>query len=148
MKVYLAVPYSHEDPKVRELRFNVVNQVAARLIQLGVHVYSPISHTHPIALSGDLPKTWDFWEEYDRLFLEWADELYVVPLAGWEESKGVQAEMKIAKELGKPVTLLRLYMDEEGKVDTVTSYPEYVPTRRSDFQKIEEALLSEQATGV
>jgi len=103
MRVYLATPYSHPDPAVREARFQAVNTVAAKLMQDGHHVYSPISHTHPIALAGDLPKGWDFWEAYDRTFIEWAEEVHVYLADGWQESKGVQAEMKIAIELGRPV---------------------------------------------
>lgn len=47
MRVYLATPYSHPDPKVREARFQAVNAVAAQLMRDGHHVYSPISHAHP-----------------------------------------------------------------------------------------------------
>ena len=103
MRVYLATPYSHPDPEVREARFRAVNAVAAQLMREGHHVYSPISHTHPIALAGDLPKGWDFWEAYDRAFINWAEEVHVLMAEGWKESTGVQAEVGIAAELGKPV---------------------------------------------
>lgn len=106
MKVYLATPYSHDNPAVRELRFMKINEVAAGLMSKGVHVYSPISHTHPIAEAGDLPKGWDFWEQYDRHFIEWCDEVHVYCADGWEDSKGVNAEIKIACELGKPIRLI------------------------------------------
>jgi len=105
--VYLATPYSHESAFVRTHRFHVVNQAAARLTQEGVHVYSPISHTHPIAMEGDLPLGWDYWEQYDRAILNACCKMIVLRQNGWTESKGVQAEIKIAVELGIPVE----YMD-------------------------------------
>lgn len=102
--IYLAVPYSHPDPDVRQQRFEAVNRYAARLMGNGVHVFSPISHTHPIALAGDLPKGWDFWEQYDRVMLAACHEMYVLMLPGWRESAGVQAEIRIASEMGLVVT--------------------------------------------
>ena len=41
--VYLAAPYSHEDPKVMEARFHAINKQAARLMSEGYIVHSPIS---------------------------------------------------------------------------------------------------------
>ena len=104
--VYLATPYSHERPAVREHRFNVVNRVAADLMRDGVHIYSPISHTHPIAMAGDLPKGWDFWEQYDRAVLAACMKVIVLRQEGWEESKGVAAEIAIAREMGLPVEFI------------------------------------------
>jgi len=105
-KIYLATPYSHPDPAVRELRFQQVNKVAAILMSNGYLVFSPISHTHPIAIAGDLPKGWEFWKEYDKSFIEWADEIYVLMLDGWQESTGVRAEIDLTKGTYKAVTFL------------------------------------------
>jgi Domain of unknown function (DUF1937) len=101
--VYLAVPYTHPDLVVREGRFNAVNRHAALLMKQGLHVISPISHSHPIALAGGLPTDWQFWEAYDRAILETCSKLIVLKLDGWEESVGVQAEIRIAKKLGIPI---------------------------------------------
>ena len=103
MLIYLASPYSHPDPAVRVARFDVICRVAARLMLEGVHLYSPIAHTHPIAVQGDLPTGWDFWEQYDRKILKACGELWVCTMDGWRESKGVTAEIKIAEELLLPV---------------------------------------------
>lgn len=100
---YLACPYNDPDPKVREERFHAVNREAARLMQLGEFIYSPISHNHPIAEAHGLPKGWDFWEPYDTAFLESCRLLIVLKLPGWENSKGVKAEMEIAQKLGIPI---------------------------------------------
>ena len=105
-KIYLACPYSHGDPTVRRRRFEKANTVAARLMKAGHLVFSPISHTHPIAEAGDLPKGWQFWADYDRTFIAWADEIYVLRLPGHITSAGVTAEIDIAGTLGKPVVFI------------------------------------------
>ena len=106
-KIYLATPYSHEDDNTRRSRFDAINKVAASLMSAGNCVYSPISHTHPIAEAGVLPLGWDYWEKIDRCFIDWCDEVYVYCADGWKESRGVQAEISIAIELGKPVRYVR-----------------------------------------
>ena len=102
-KIYLAVPYSHSDVHIRLYRFDKVNGAAAKLMREGNLVFLPISHTHPIAMAGELPLGWEFWEAYDRTFIEWADEIHVLKLKGWNDSTGVINEIKIAKEMCKPV---------------------------------------------
>lgn len=97
---YLACPYSHPDPAVREERFHAVNRAAAALMMQGEKVFSPISHTHPIAVDGELPKGWDFWEQYDRAILSCCHKVIVLCIPGWDTSTGVQAEIAIAKEMG------------------------------------------------
>ena len=104
--VYLAVPYSHPDPAIRQQRFEAVNVVAAKLMLEGLHIFSPISHTHPIALAGDLPTGFDFWEQYDRAILETCRQVLVLMLDGWKESKGVTAEIAMAQKIGIPVDYL------------------------------------------
>ena len=97
-KIYLAIPYSSID---HELSFMIANKKTAELMNLGHVVYSPISHSHIIAKDHDLPKGWEFWEQIDRQFIAWCDELWVIKLEGWKESTGVKAEIIIALEMGK-----------------------------------------------
>lgn len=101
--IYLACPYSHPDRSMRERRFVCVNIVAAKLMGEGHHIFSPISHTHPIAEARSLPQGWEFWEGFDRAFIIHCKKMIVLKLDGWEASVGVQAEIKIAEELGIPV---------------------------------------------
>lgn len=99
--IYLACPYSHPDPRVREYRFEAANWAAAKLMSEGHHVFSPISHSHPIAQYG-LPKNWDFWRDYDELFVKLCTRVVVLKLDGWRKSVGVMAEIALADEIGKP----------------------------------------------
>ena len=106
--IYLATPYSHPDPEVRESRFRKVNRVAADLMRQGLHIFSPISHTHPIAVAGELPTDFAFWEQYDRAMLQACGKVMVLKLQGWLSSKGVIAEIQIAEELGIPVEFIEV----------------------------------------
>jgi Domain of unknown function (DUF1937) len=110
--VYLSVPYSHPDTTVRSNRFDAVNRVAAILMHRGLLIFSPISHTHPIALAGGLPLGWDFWERYDRAVLRCCTGFLVLTIDGWRESIGVAAETTIAREFGLPIG----YVDGDGNV--------------------------------
>lgn len=107
--IYLASPYTHPDPAIQEERFRAVCAYAATMMRQGLRVFSPIAHTHHIALCG-LPGGWEFWEAYDRDMIARCDEVAVLCLPGWEESTGVRAEIAIAAELGLPVR----YLDPEG----------------------------------
>lgn len=104
--VYLATPYSHDDPRVRLRRFEEVNKVAAELMCKGIHIYSPISHTHPIALAGDLPLDWEFWQKYDEALLKACCKVIVLKQEGWSLSTGVRAEIAIAQKMGIPVEFM------------------------------------------
>lgn len=98
--VYLGCPYSHPDRAVRVRRFEASNRAAAQLMGAGVYLYAPISHTHPIAEAGDLPKGWDYWGAYDRAVLSCCHKLIVLREEGWQDSKGIAGELAIAAELG------------------------------------------------
>lgn len=101
--IYLAAPYSHPDPLKRELRYQLVTDYAAALMRHGHEVFSPITHSHPIACRGGLPVEWYFWRSMNRAILAVCDRVVVLKLDGWQQSKGVHAEIKIAQEYGLPV---------------------------------------------
>ena len=111
MKIYLACPYSHPDKAVREHRFHIANKAAAKLIGRGHIVFSPISHSHPIAneMDNHLSK---IWLEQDRAFVEWADCLAIVDIDGWKESSGIAEEFKWMAAAGKPTYFLNYFLGE------------------------------------
>jgi Domain of unknown function (DUF1937) len=102
---YLASPYSHADPAVRQARFEAACRAAAELIRQGLTIYSPIAHSHAICQCG-VPLDWQFWQAHDLAFLAMCNEVMVLKLDGWAQSVGVQAEIAAAKALGKPVSFL------------------------------------------
>ncbi len=101
--IYLASPYSHDDPYIMESRFHAAAKKASELMKNGEIVFSPIVHAHPIAQYG-LPKEWEFWQKFDEFFLSLASEIYVLMLDGWQESTGVNNEIRIAMDLGLAIT--------------------------------------------
>ena len=101
--IYLACPYSHPDKTVMEDRFNRVNKVAAKLMATGNYIFSPISHTHPIACAGNLPRGWEYWNGYDTEIISNCGKVIVLMLEGWDKSTGVQAEIKLAEQFNIPV---------------------------------------------
>ena len=103
--MYLACPYSDPDPTVREARFQAACRAAAALMRAGHVVLCPVVHSHPLTAFG-LPTDWSYWEHCDREFLRRCDELVVLTLDGWRASVGVQAEIRLAAELAKPVSFL------------------------------------------
>ena len=104
---YLALPYSDPDPRVRQYRFEVANRWAAKLMdEMGWVIFSPISHSHPIAEAGGLPRAFAFWEPFDRAYLSVSCMLVVIKLDEWEQSVGVQSEIEMAREMSLPILYL------------------------------------------
>lgn len=80
---YLAHPYSGNHLE----NFKSANEIAAKLIQKGIHVYSPISHTHPIAVDGQMDlDDYTIWLPLDEKFMEFCDG--IILCEGWEYSYG------------------------------------------------------------
>jgi hypothetical protein len=103
--IYLASPYTHSDPSVREARFDAACLATVALVRAGHVVFSPIVHGHPL-VRFDLPIEWDYWERFDCEHLRRCDEMVVLMLEGWRESRGVQAEIDLAIEMDLPIRYL------------------------------------------
>ena len=101
--IYLASPYSHPDPLVREARFNAACRATADLVHAGRAVFSPIVHGHPLVRFG-LPTDWMFWQRFDAEHLRRCDEVVVLQIDGWRESDGARAEIQLAAAFGKQIS--------------------------------------------
>ena len=101
--IYLASPYAHVDPAVRQRRFEDACRAAAAILRSGRNVFSPIAHSHCIEVHSEGVGAAFDWLTYDLWFLERCDCLWVLTLDGWEESKGVAQEIKWVKQLGLAV---------------------------------------------
>lgn len=104
--VYLACPYTHVDPAIRESRFQVATAVAADLIRSGRIVYSPITMTHPIdvvlAGHGNTLGS-DYWVAFDEAFMAMCSEMIVIKLDGWEHSSGIARETEYFRAHQRPI---------------------------------------------
>lgn len=106
--IYLAGPYSHDDPAVRRELFEALNRKAALLICEGKVVFSPISMTHPVevarmGMDGSNPRDTDYWCDFDEAFMAFCTEIHVLQLDGWERSKGVAREIAYFQDRGRPI---------------------------------------------
>ncbi len=102
MKIYLSTAYTGNEKE----SFKNANRVAGDLMKLGHIVFSPISHTHPIAMECDMPKDWGFWRKFDECFIKWCDEVWICDFGDWKKSKGVNAEIEIAKRMNKTIRFI------------------------------------------
>lgn len=110
MLIYLASPYSHNDPDIRQQRYEKVLQITAKMIlKWGLIVYSPIVHNHHVALLHENRNehvAFEFWEKFDTKMISRCDELWVYTIEGWNTSIGVNKEMKIAESLSIQVKFI------------------------------------------
>jgi hypothetical protein len=102
---YLASPYSHADPEVMRERYVAVCRKAAELMLAGKVIFCPIAHSHPIAerMPEGCAVDHDLWVKQDAPYLEMCDELIVLMLPGWAQSRGIAHEVKIAQFRGIPI---------------------------------------------
>ena len=100
--IYLVSPYTHADPRVREERFRAACQATAELMRAGQPTLSPVMFGH-LLTEYNLPGDWSFWAPFATEYLQRCDEVVVLMLDGWQESVGVQAEIRIAEANGTPV---------------------------------------------
>lgn len=103
--IYLASPYTDPDPAVVNLRYQMTAEFTAMKLKDLHKIYSPIVHCHDLAHKHDMPKDFEFWKEYNLAMLQSASEVWVLALEGWEESKGVRAEINHALQIPLPITL-------------------------------------------
>ena len=103
--IYLASPYSHPDPAIREQRYQAVTKKAAEYLCAGKAVFAPITHSHPMVpyMDEKLCMDFDFWMRADIPLLKGAKELHVLMLDGWQRSRGVTKEIEIADACRIPV---------------------------------------------
>lgn len=138
---YLASPYS--TPKVegrdildlKEERHEAVQKAGAELYGKGYCLYEPIASSHFKALKYSLPGTYEYWMKRDRAAIDSCVGVIVLDIEGWMESTGVTDEIAYAKELGKPVWLVRFRDVTEPPIWICLHHVTYVSER--DFQWIQ-----------
>lgn len=105
--IYFASPYSDPDISVRLDREEEATEMAAKLTELGLNLFCPITQSERLKdfiEGGDLPHA--RWMEIDFEFLRRSRALIVYKMAGWEESKGVQDELQFAVRHKLPILYL------------------------------------------
>lgn len=117
---YLATPYSRYKDGIWPA-YKVAARLAGRLVAQGLNIYSPIAHSHPLAIYGGVdPLDHDLWMRIDAPFVSVCGGLIVGTMDGWRDSKGVTHEIGEFVRARKPVyqvdpTTLEIapYLDRE-----------------------------------
>jgi hypothetical protein len=103
---YVASPYSKYLTGI-EAAFVDVCRITAALLRMGIPVFSPIAHTHPLAIHGNIsPLDHTIWLPADEPLMDAAHGLLVAQMVGWDDSYGVGVEINRFKAAGKPIVYL------------------------------------------
>lgn len=109
MRIYLAIPYSFNP----NFSFKVANKVAAKLMQEGHSVFSPISQGHVIAdhLPDSVRTDSGWWDDINLPQIDHCDEVWVVSIGETglnliQDSVGCQTEMAYARHHRKPIKII------------------------------------------
>jgi len=106
--IYLASPYTDPDPKVMQMRYEMVCEACAGLANKKRVVFSPVAHWHPIAIKYDLPRDYKFWEIQNYGVISCCFRFYVLTLNGWDTSIGIKYEVEYAEKHGKLIENISL----------------------------------------
>lgn len=93
---------------VQDVRYELALEALTYYTKQGLVVYSPTVHYHHVYLSDTdgIKPDFEFFRKINFEMLGHADELYVLKLQGWLESKGVGAEIEEADRLGIRTTFV------------------------------------------
>lgn len=103
---YLATPYSKWKGGLDDAAL-MAARIAGALARYRVCVFSPIAHSHAVAVASDLdPRDHDIWIPLDEPFMASACGLIVADVEGWRDSYGVTIEIHRFRDARKPRFLL------------------------------------------
>lgn len=101
--IYVGTPYSKYEEGI-DVAFIAACRLTAGLVTRGLKVYSPIAHTHPIAIHGGLdPLDHNIWLPFDEAIMAKSDAMLIGTLQGWSKSKGIDYEVERFDLAGKPI---------------------------------------------
>lgn len=95
--VYIASPYG-SDLKLEQYRYEATVRFTVERLKLRECAFSPIVHSHPLGLI--IKRDADFWYRVDLSLLDASYKVIVLMLEGWEQSDGVQREIRYAEDNG------------------------------------------------
>lgn len=104
--IYLASPFTGSEI-AESNRALAVRNFTMKMLHEGLPVFSPIVYTS--AFDG-FPGHFEAWQFLNDTAIKSSREVWVLCLYGWQKSRGVAHEIRLASELGIPVK----FFDEEG----------------------------------
>lgn len=103
---YLASPFSHANPFVQTVRYEIINYIAARLMEEGYMLMEPIGSCYDKSTKYKMPGGYEYWKHRDRTLIDHSEGVIVAMMKGWSYSVGVSDEIDRAIKHGLPVYLL------------------------------------------
>lgn len=97
--IYIGCPYTGTDDQ-KQKRYEEVTSFAAKLVESGNIVYSPITHSHPIESRMNKKMSSGEWVKFDAPFMEICNRMIVVMMDGWENSLGLRHEIAYFRSIG------------------------------------------------
>ena len=99
--IYVASPYTHPDPAIRQERYEQVRDFCARVQPMfNDPLYSPIVHWHDAAVCNEMPTEAEFWWRHNSQMLDLSKMLIVYAIEGYGDSVGVTQEVNYAMDKG------------------------------------------------
>jgi len=103
---YVGTPYS-KYPLGLEMAFQHSSMLIGDLLRKGVTGYSPIVHTHPVAIYSEIdPYSHEIWMPFDKKMMEVTGGMLVAMMDGWETSKGIGMEIDEFESMGKRIVYM------------------------------------------
>jgi len=100
---YLATPYS-KFPGGLDAAFEMACRETALLMKAGVPVFSPIVHTHPVAMfAGMDPLDHSIWLPCDKPMMDASTGIIMLLAETWEQSYGMRIELEAFTAAGKDI---------------------------------------------
>ena len=94
--IYIASPYTHKNPAIMQQRYQMALRYTMLCQRRGEVVFSPIAYGHQFALKDSAFVPFTIWEDFNQHILLASDELRILELSGWRNSKGIEAEVQFA----------------------------------------------------
>lgn len=102
--IYVASPYSHCDPYVRDMRYRMVRAYTSTLLAQGLPAFSPIVYGHTFTEAYKFPINFEAWAGFNHTMLRASAEMHVLKLDGWRASRGITDELEFCIDNNIPVS--------------------------------------------
>lgn len=133
--IYLASPYTSPDKFLRADRYRAAVKATEALMDAGEVVFCPVAYGHSFEQKLHRNFSYEYWVRWSRAMLASASRLYVLTIPGWSSSKGVEIEIKLACDLGIPITGYAFGPDAEdiAAIDILGAFGVPLPRRQRQF---------------
>ena len=126
--IYLASPHQHDSKFVEHQREQEVLRYAAWMMKEGELVFCPIAYGRALWSVTNFPLGWEYWVDFDTKMVTACDEVRVMCIPGWDVSRGVAAETKLAMQLDKRIswaTTRGVFSHTPLKADTYEDWAQF-----------------------